>query len=91
MASTDIATIFLDRQGCIKRYTPRAIELFNLIPTDVGRPLADLRHKFNYEDWARDAEKTLGRSGGHRTRSAHSGRQLVSLADAALSHDRRPH
>ena len=59
MASTDIATIFLDRQGCIKRYTPRAIELFNLIPTDVGRPLADLRHKFSYEDWAKDADKTL--------------------------------
>ena len=59
MASTDIATIFLDRAGRIRRYTPRAIELFNLIPTDVGRPLADLRHKFNYENWAGDAEKTL--------------------------------
>ncbi len=59
MASTEIATIFLDRVGRIRRYTPRAIELFHLIPTDVGRPLADLRHKFRYEDWARDAQKTL--------------------------------
>ena len=59
MASTEIATIFLDRSGCIRRYTPRAIELFNLIPTDVGRPLADLRHKFDYENWANDAQKTL--------------------------------
>ena len=59
MASTDIATIFLDRHSRIKRYTPRATELFNLIPTDVGRPLADLRHKFNYENWAGDAQKTL--------------------------------
>ncbi len=59
MASTDIATIFLDRQGCIRRYTPRAIELFNLIPTDVGRPLADLRHKFNHEEWPREAQTTL--------------------------------
>ena len=63
MASTDIATIFLDRQGRIKRYTPRAIELFNLIPTDVGRPLADLRHKFSYEEWAKDAQTTLGNLG----------------------------
>ena len=63
MASTDIATIFLDRQCCIKRYTPRAIELFNLIPTDIGRPLADLRHKFDYEEWAADAQKTLANLG----------------------------
>ena len=59
MASTEIATIFLDRSGCIRRYTPRAVDLFHLIPTDVGRPLADLRHKFRYEDWAKDAQKTL--------------------------------
>ena len=63
MASTDIATIFLDRQSRIKRYTPRAIELFSLIPTDLGRPLADLRHKFNYESWADDAQKTLANLG----------------------------
>ena len=59
MASTEIATIFLDRAGRIRRYTPRAIDLFHLIPTDVGRPLADLRHKFRYEEWAKDAQKTL--------------------------------
>lgn len=59
MDSTEIATIFLDRAGCIRRYTPRAIDLFNLIPTDIGRPLADLRHKFSYEEWAKDAQKTL--------------------------------
>ena len=59
MASTDIATIFMDREGHIKRYTPRAVDLFNLIPTDVGRPLADLRHKFSHEAWAKDAQQTL--------------------------------
>ena len=59
MASTDIATIFMDREGRIKRYTPRAVGLFNLIPTDVGRPLADLRHKFSHEEWAKDAQKIL--------------------------------
>ena len=59
MVSTEIATIFLDRQGRIKRYTPRATQLFNLIPTDIGRPLADLRHKFDYEQWANDAATVL--------------------------------
>ena len=59
MASTDITTIFLDRAGRINRYTPRAVELFHLIPTDVGRPLADLRHQFFYEHWAKDAGQVL--------------------------------
>ncbi len=75
MASTDIATIFLDRTGRIKRYTPRAIELFNLIPTDVGRPLTDLRHKFTYENWADDAQKTLANLGviEHEVRTTEGG------------------
>ncbi|MEN3939968.1 CheR family methyltransferase [Prosthecobacter sp. SYSU 5D2] len=61
MASTHIATIFLDRQLCIKRYTPSAVKLFNLISTDVGRPLADLRHRLDYEGLTRDAEAVLDR------------------------------
>ncbi|HET9269208.1 MAG TPA: PAS domain-containing protein, partial [Vicinamibacterales bacterium] len=40
--STDIATIFLDRQSRLKRFTPRAHDLFHVIPTDVGRPLSDI-------------------------------------------------
>ena len=59
MASTQIATIFLDRTLCIQRYTPPAVTLFNLIPTDVGRPLADLTTRLNYPDLAADAERVL--------------------------------
>jgi len=39
IASTDIATVFLDRALRIRRYTPRAQDLFHLIPLNVGRPL----------------------------------------------------
>jgi two-component system, chemotaxis family, CheB/CheR fusion protein len=39
MGSIDIATIFLDRALQIKRYTPRARELFNITAADAGRPL----------------------------------------------------
>lgn len=59
MASTHIATIFLDRELCIKRYTPSAVKLFNLISTDVGRPLADLSHRLEYEELTRDAEAVM--------------------------------
>lgn len=59
MASTEIGTIFLDRQLHIKRYTPRVRELFNIIPTDVGRPLSDITHKLNYQSFTPDAEHVL--------------------------------
>jgi len=40
--STDVATIFLDRDLNIRFFTPATKSLFSVIPGDVGRPLADL-------------------------------------------------
>jgi PAS domain S-box-containing protein len=44
--STDIGTIFLDSALRIKFFTPRARDVFNLIPADRGRQLADITTKF---------------------------------------------
>ncbi|MFL6215985.1 MAG: chemotaxis protein CheB [Blastocatellia bacterium] len=59
MASTEIGTIFLDRALHIKRYTPRVQELFNIIPTDLHRPLDHLTHRLSYNGLAEDAEQVL--------------------------------
>ncbi|HYF15987.1 MAG TPA: chemotaxis protein CheB [Phycisphaerales bacterium] len=59
MASTSIATVFLDRGLTIMRYTPAAVAIFNIIPGDIGRPLDHLRHKLNYPDLIVDAERVL--------------------------------
>jgi len=40
--STDVATLFLDRNLDIRFFTPATRALFHVIPGDVGRPLADL-------------------------------------------------
>jgi two-component system CheB/CheR fusion protein len=40
--STDVATLFLDSDLQIRFFTPAIRSLFNLIPSDIGRPLADL-------------------------------------------------
>ena len=40
--STDVATVFLDRDLKIRFFTPATKALFKIIPTDVGRPLEDL-------------------------------------------------
>jgi two-component system CheB/CheR fusion protein len=40
--STDVATLFLDTNLHIRFFTPATKALFNVIPSDLGRPLADL-------------------------------------------------
>ncbi|HKE48049.1 MAG TPA: chemotaxis protein CheB [Rhodanobacteraceae bacterium] len=61
MDATAIATIFLDRDLHITRYTPSAVKLFNLIPTDVGRPLSDLTSQLDYDALTDDARRVLDR------------------------------
>lgn len=61
MASTEIGTIFVDRELRIKRYTPSAQTIFNLIPSDVNRPLAHVTHTLDYEQLAEDAARVLER------------------------------
>lgn len=45
LESTGIATIFLDRQFSIRRFTQAATEIFTLIPSDCGRLITDLNHQ----------------------------------------------
>ncbi|OXC80064.1 PAS domain-containing protein [Caballeronia sordidicola] len=59
IASTDIATVFVDRAMRIKRYTAPALGLFNLIKSVVGRPLLDLTHRLKYPELAGDAAAVL--------------------------------
>lgn len=59
IASTDIATIFVDSGLRIKRFTPRAVDLFSIIATDIGRSLLDLTHKLDYDALAEDAGATF--------------------------------
>jgi two-component system CheB/CheR fusion protein len=59
MSATNIATIFLDRDLCIKRFTPPSVGLFNLIPTDIGRPLSDLTPRLDYSTIGEDAQAVI--------------------------------
>ena len=60
IGSTDIATIFLNRELRINCFTPRAQSLFNVLPADIGRPLAHLTHRLQYEQLEEDAAAVLG-------------------------------
>jgi two-component system CheB/CheR fusion protein len=56
---TDVATIFLDRQLCIRKFTPRIAEIFRVIPQDVGRPLRTFAHDLAYPTLIADVERVL--------------------------------
>ena len=59
--STQIPTIFLDRELRIRTFTPPVSSLFKVLPTDAGRPLTDFSGVLNYPELAEDVVDALAR------------------------------
>ena len=59
LASTRIATIFLDRELRIKRFTPEVFKIIDLVDTDVGRPLSNFNIPINYQALQDDLQRVL--------------------------------
>jgi two-component system CheB/CheR fusion protein len=57
--STEIATLFLDKDLKIRRYTFQATKIFKLIKGDIGRPITDLVSDLIYPGLASDARTVL--------------------------------
>ncbi len=57
--STDIATVFLDNQLKVRRFTTPTTRLIKLIPGDVGRPLSDIVSDLIYPELQNDAHEVL--------------------------------
>lgn len=79
LASTDIATIFLDRQFRVKRFSPAMAKLFNLMDGDIGRPLEHFTGTINYPQLAKDARKVLDKLTPMQREIADSGKTLYYL------------
>lgn len=59
LESTEIATVFLDRELRVRRFTTGAEKIFKLIVGDVGRPLSDLVTSMMYPELFEDARTVL--------------------------------
>jgi len=57
--STEVATIFLDNELRIKRFTSEAKRVSNLIVSDVGRPLSDIVSKLTDDRLVEEAQAVL--------------------------------
>jgi two-component system CheB/CheR fusion protein len=56
---TELATVFLDRGFRIKLFTPAATKVFNLIASDIGRPIGDITLRFRDASLLSDAQAVL--------------------------------
>lgn len=57
--STDIATLFLDKELNIRRYTNQATKIFKFIKSDIGRPFTDQVSDLLYPEIEDDAREVL--------------------------------
>ena len=57
LASTEVGTIFLDRQLRIRKFTPQIAETFNLLPHDVGRSIETFAHKMDHPELVEDLKQ----------------------------------
>ena len=57
--STDIATLFLDGDLNVRRFTPQATSIIQLIKSDVGRPITDITTSLLYDALAEDVKEVL--------------------------------
>jgi len=59
LENTEIATIFVDSDLRIRRYTPEATHIVNLIESDIGRPLQHVGSNLAYNDMSTDIDEVL--------------------------------
>ena len=59
--ATEIATIFLDNNMVIKRFTPPVHRIISLLPADVGRPITHFANTLRHETLANDVQQVLDR------------------------------
>src|SRR5438067_6150301 len=50
LASTQLPIVMVDSTLMVRRVTPAAREAFNILPSDVGRPISDFKLNINVAD-----------------------------------------
>jgi two-component system, chemotaxis family, CheB/CheR fusion protein len=62
LASTEVGTVFLDRQLKIRKFTPQIADTFALVPHDVGRPIETFAYKLDHPELVGDLRRVLSSS-----------------------------
>ncbi len=59
LASTEVHTLFLDSSLCVRKFTPKMAEVFNLVPHDIGRRIDAFSHNIDCDDLAKQVSQVL--------------------------------
>jgi len=59
LSTTEVGTLFLDANLCIRKFTSSIVTYFNLVPHDVGRPIDDFTNKSQVKDLDRHLREVL--------------------------------
>jgi two-component system CheB/CheR fusion protein len=59
--STEIATIFIDKDLNIRKFTHEATHLIKMIQSDVGRPISDISSNLQYDNLIEDIKQVMER------------------------------
>lgn len=73
--STEIATLFLDREFNIRRFTDKVTQIIKLRHSDIGRPFTDMVSDLQYPEIVNDAKEVL--------------RSLIFKESDFVTHDKR--
>ncbi|MDB5383423.1 MAG: chemotaxis protein CheR [Rhodospirillales bacterium] len=87
---TDVATVFLDRNLAIRSFTPAVGKVFNILPTDRGRPITDLAINLNLANLTADIEQVFAGRGATEIRADQEDKKLCFLVRISpyYDHDR---
>ncbi len=59
LSNTHIGVVFVDRNLCVRRYTPLASSYLAIREVDVGRSIADLQLRLRYDGFLQDCTSVL--------------------------------
>ncbi len=95
LATVDIPIIILDRERRIRRFTPKARSILNVLQADLGRPLDDIKIERRRPDLDRQIADVIDTIAMRGVGGPGPERALVSDADPRLQdhgqQDRRRH
>jgi len=81
LESTQVATVFLDRNLVIRTFTPAVARIFSVLPGDRGRPLSDLSTRLSLPDFTEHVREvfTSGRMTERRVGEEGAAQYLMRL------------
>ena len=79
LATVDIPILILDRERRIRRFTPKARSILNVVPADVGRPLDDIKANIDVPDLDQQIAEVIETIGDDGVRGPGSRRRWYRL------------